>query len=103
VLRVVERLFGEGDLVRGGRPVLRAGYQLAVYREWQDRDGALTPGAFVVDGHVMAAPDALGPLLFSTDPLTLHLEDGRQLDLFVVSEDGAVSGADAEGPRQPQP
>lgn len=96
----MERIFGEGDLVQQGRPVLRAGYQLAVYREWSDRDGELSPGAFVVDGHVMAPPEALHPWLFTADPLTLHLADGRLLDLYIVSDDGAVSGAGEQGPRE---
>jgi hypothetical protein len=96
MLRVVERLFGEGELT-GGADALRAGYQLAVYRNWEDKGGALTAGDFVVEGHVMAPPDALRPLLFTAEPLTLSLEDGRTLRVYVVSEEGAVSGADGAG------
>jgi hypothetical protein len=97
VLRVVERLFGEGELTGPAPSGLRTGYQLAVYRNWEDRNGALTPGDFVVEGHVMAPPDALRPLLFTAEPLTLTLEDGRRLRVYVVSEEGAVSGADGSG------
>lgn len=100
MLRLVERIFGEGELRRGGDTALPAGYQLAIYREWQDRDGTLTPGGFVVEGHVIAAADDLRPWLFTPEPLTLRLDDGRVIDVYVVGEDGAVSGADDAGPRE---
>jgi hypothetical protein len=100
MLRVVERLFGEGELVRQDGRVLPTGYQLVVYRDWQDAGGTLTPRAFVVEGHVMAPPQELTPLLFTNDPLTLKLADGRFVRVFVVSEDGAVSGADDRGPTE---
>lgn len=97
MLRVVERLFGEGELTGDAGVLLRTGYQLAVYRNWEDKGGALTAGDFVVEGHVMAAPEALQPLLFTSEPLVLSLEDGRMVRVYVVSEEGAVSGADGLG------
>jgi hypothetical protein len=98
MLRVVERVFGEGKLeTPAGAADLRAGYQLAVYRDWQDKDGALTAGDFVIEGHVLASPDELRPLLFTADPLLLRLDDGRRVRVYVVSEEGAVSGADGAG------
>jgi hypothetical protein len=99
VLRVVERLFGEGVL-QGADGPLKTGYQLVVYRDWRDQDGTLTAGDFVVEGHVMAPPDELRPLMFSADPPTLRLDDGRELRVHVVSEEGAVSGADKTGPQE---
>jgi hypothetical protein len=100
VLRVVERVFGEGKLQRADGTSLSAGYQLVVYRDWQDTGGSLTPHGFMVEGHVMALPEDLRPLLFTPDPLTLQLDDGRAVRLYVVNEDGAVSGADDKGPQE---
>lgn len=97
MLRVVERLFGEGTLSGAAQDDLRAGYQLAIYRNWEDRSGALTPGDFIIEGHVLAPPDDLRPRLFTAEPLTLTLEDGRCTQVYVVSEEGAVSGADGSG------
>ena len=97
MLRVVERLFGEGTLTGGEHDALRAGYQLAVYRHWEDTGGALTAGDYVIEGHLLASPDDLRPRLFTPEPLTLTLDDGRQTRVYVVSEEGAVSGADGAG------
>ena len=97
MLRVVERLFGEGELTGAAHAPVRAGYQLSVYRNWEDKSGALTAGDFVIEGHVMAPPEVLQPLLFTSEPLVLNLEDGRRLRVYVVSEEGAVSGADGSG------
>ncbi|HEY8551183.1 MAG TPA: hypothetical protein VIL35_14595 [Vicinamibacterales bacterium] len=97
MLRVVERMFGEGQLWHEGIHVLDAGYQMSLYREWRDEAGTLTPGGFVIDGHVMAPPEALSSLLFTTTPLTLRLEDGRQAQIYIVSEDGSIASADDRG------
>ena len=97
MLRVVERVFGEGALSGGAHAGLPTGYQLTVYRTWEDKSGALTAGDFVIEGHVMASPDDLRPLLFTAEPLILTLDDGRRVRVYVVSEEGAVSGADGEG------
>jgi hypothetical protein len=90
-------VFGEGALEAPAGRALPATYQLSVYRQWHERDGALTPGDFVIEGHVVAPPEDLRSVLFTETPLTLRLEDGRRVRLFVVSEDGAVAGADALG------
>lgn len=97
MLRVVERLYGEGQIWRDGVHVMDTGYQMTVYREWRDVAGTLTAEGFVIDGHVMAGPDALSGLLFTPQPLTFRFEDGRQAAIYVVSEDGAVSSADEQG------
>lgn len=93
----MERLFGEGELTGAAQEPLRTGYQLAVYRNWEDKAGVLTAGDFVVEGHVLAPPDALRPLLFTAEPLVLTLDDRRWVRIYVVSEEGAVSGADGAG------
>ncbi len=97
MLRVVERLFGEGELTGEADVRLSVGYQLAVYRNWEDKSGVLTAGDFVIEGHIMAPPDALRPLLFTPEPLVLSLDEGRTVRVYVVSEEGAVSGADGLG------
>ena len=97
MLRIVERCFGNGVLVSADGRRTDAGYQLALYREWTAQDDALVAGGFVVDGLVMAPPHELSGLLFTPTPLTLELEDGRRVAIFIVSDEGAVSGADHRG------
>jgi hypothetical protein len=97
MLRVVERLLGEGDLVREGRTVLHAGYELTVYRSWSDRGGTLEAGHYEVEGHLLAPPDALERALGTSAPLTLHLDDGRRFDLYVINTEGTITSADQRG------
>lgn len=97
MLRVVERVLGEGDLVRDGAVVLRAGYELTLYREWTPRGAELVAGPFQVEGHLMASRDALEPLLGVASVLTLRLDAGRAVDLFLVNADGLITSADERG------
>jgi hypothetical protein len=97
MLRLVERVLGEGEVHRDGVAVLRAGYELALYRKWTSAKGQLTPGHFEVEGFLMASPDALESLLGTASTLTLHLDDGRRFDCFVVNLDGALTPADDRG------
>lgn len=98
MLRLIERVLGEGDLYREGTRVLRAGYELALYQHWTPAaEGRLVPGHYEVEGHLLATTEALDALLGTTSPLTLHLDDGRRVDLFVVNTDGAVTPADERG------
>lgn len=97
MLRIVERVLGDGAIVAADQSRTRAGYQLAVYREWADQNGELVAGGFVVEGLVMLEPAALAKLLFTSRPLRLELEDGRSVAIYIVSEDGSVSGADDRG------
>jgi hypothetical protein len=97
MLRLVERVLGEGDLYRDGAKLLRAGYELALYRKWTAVDGQLTPGHYEVEGHLMAEPTAIDPLLGTASPLTLHLDDGRRLDCYVLNHEGALTPADERG------
>ncbi len=93
MLRLVQRLFGEGsltDAAEAGAPVFVVGYEVDVYRDWIVAAGTLTPGEWVVEGHVLAPPETLAALAASGRPLSLALDDGRHLDVFVVSEDGRV-------------
>jgi hypothetical protein len=97
MLRVVERVLGEGPLFRGGERVTLAGYELTLYRQWVDRDGQLEPRHFEVDGHLMAPPDVLEPLLGTSAPVTLHLDAQRAVDLYLLNTEGAITSADERG------
>jgi len=97
MLRVVERTMGEGDLVRRGETVLRAGYELTLYRHWDSHDGVLVPGHYEVEGILVAVPEALERALGVAAPLTLHLDDGRRCDLYVVNTEGVITSADGRG------
>lgn len=101
MLRLVERVLGEGELHRDGTAVLRAGYELALYRHWAHEGGQLTPGHFEVEGFVMAPPESLDALLGTASPLTLHLDDGRRFDCYVLNHEGAVTPADERGLYRP--
>jgi len=68
MLRVVERVLGEGDVHRGGACVARTGYELSLYRQWVDKDGQLEPRHFEVEGHLIAPPEVLEPLLGTSAP-----------------------------------
>jgi hypothetical protein len=96
MLRIVERVMGEGRIVRGGVELAACGYTLNVYQEWARSSGEVAPAGFVVDGHLLAGPDVLEPLVGASD-LVLHLDDGRRLALFLVSGDGAISGVGERG------
>jgi len=97
MLRVVERVMGEGNLLRAGLVVLRAGYEITLYRHWEMQDGALQPGAYDVEGFLVADPTSLEPALGVATPLTLHLDDGRRCDVYVVNTDGVITSADRRG------
>jgi hypothetical protein len=97
MLRLVERFFGEGQLhdpLAPGAP-LAVGYELEVYRDWQVRAGDWIAGEWVIEGHVLAAPDALERLAGRGDTFALHMHDGRRLDVFVL--DGAGRVVNVEG------
>jgi hypothetical protein len=97
MLRLVERILGEGDLHRDGAVVCRAGYELSLYRHWNHAGGVMTPGHYEVEGHLIAPPDQLEAALGTAAPSTLHLDDGRRFDLYVLNPDGAITRADDRG------
>ena len=91
MLRLVDRVFGEGHLHGGpSEGPLAVGYELEVYRDWASQDGQLVPGEWVIEGHLLAAPDALEPLAGRSTPFALHLDDGRRLELFVLDPHGRI-------------
>lgn len=93
----MERLFGEGRLHDPGAPdrPLPTAYELDVYRDWYVHDGALTPGDWVVEGHLLAPADALAALEGRGNTFTLHMDDARRLEVFVL--DGAGRIVNVEG------
>lgn len=97
MLRVVERVLGEGELHRAGERATLAGYELTLYREWVSRDGRLEARHFEVEGHLLAPPAVLEPLLGTSAPLTLHLDARRAVDLYLLNTDGAITSADERG------
>ena len=97
MLRLVERVLGEGDVFREGARLLRVGSELALYRHWNVLGGTLVPAQFEFEGHLMAAPSALEGLLGTASPLTLALDDGRKVDLLLLNPEGAVTPADERG------
>ena len=92
MLRLVERLFGEGHLQDPQAPEtpLAAAYELEVYRDWQVHDGALTPGEWIVEGHLLAAPERLAALAGRGGTFTLHMDDARRLEVFVLDDQGKI-------------
>ncbi len=97
MLRVVERVLGEGDLTRDGQPVGRVGYELTLYQEWHEQCGKLIAGGFTVEGLFLAPPSTLESALGTSSPLTLHLDDGRIWHCYVVNPDGLATPADERG------
>lgn len=97
LLRLMERLMGEGAVSRDGTPMGRLAYELSRYGEFEVVDGALEPRGDVVEGHLHASPDVLNDLVGMSAPLTIALEDGRRCDVYVVNVEGAVTGADSRG------
>jgi hypothetical protein len=97
MLRLVERLFGEGQLHDPKAPdrPLPAAYEIDVYRDWQMQEGTLTPGEWVIEGHLLAPPDALAALEGRGDIFTLDMDDARRLQIFVL--DGAGRIVNVEG------
>ncbi|MPY89761.1 MAG: hypothetical protein GEU99_17795 [Luteitalea sp.] len=90
MLRLVERLFGDGEISEQGVLLARAGYMLAVYRDWQQAADELIPGEYVIEGHLMADPETLARLVAPLTPRELLLDDGRRLLILIVSADGAI-------------
>lgn len=92
MLRLVERLFGEGRLhdPQAPRAPIGAAYELEVYRDWQVEGATMTPGEWVIEGHLLAPPEALAALAGRGGTFTLHMDDGRYLEVFVTDGVGRV-------------
>ena len=97
MLRVVERVLGEGEGTREGVSLGRVAYELTLYREWVASASGLVPEGYEIDGHFMASPEQLDAWTGTRAPLTLHLDDGRLADVYLVNLEGVVTPADARG------
>lgn len=91
MLRLVERVFGEGQLhdAQAAAP-LAVAYELDVYRDWQVHDATMVPGEWVIEGLLMAAAEALAVLAGRGDTFRLAMDDGRHLDVFVLDGHGRI-------------
>lgn len=92
MLRLVERLFGEGqlhDTATPGPPLVVA-YELDVYRDWEIHGGEFREGEWVIEGLLLSAPDALAALAGRGDPFVLHMDDGRRLEVFALDGEGRI-------------
>jgi hypothetical protein len=97
MLRLAERVMGEGRLTREDSTVAHAGYELSRYHQFAVEGGGLRARGEIVEGHLHLPQDALEPLLGTAAPLTLHLDDGRCVNLYVVNLDGVITSADERG------
>ena len=97
MLRLVERVFGEGRLHESTRPdaPISVAYELDVYRDWQVSGTDLSAGEWVIEGHLLAPADTLDALSGRGHPFLLHMAEGRQLEVFVL--DGAGRVVNVEG------
>lgn len=90
MLRLVDRVFGEGSLHHDDAAIAVVGYELDVYRDWIVRGADLEPGAWVIEGHLMADAGTLASLAGRATPFSLHLDDGRHLALFILDPHGRL-------------
>jgi hypothetical protein len=92
MLRLVERLIGEGRLEDPDAPgtPLSTAYELDVYRDWAIDGGTMVAGEWVIEGHLIAAPDALAALVGRGNTFMLRMDDGRRLEVFVLDAEGRL-------------
>src|SRR5690349_9053428 len=89
--RIVEQPSGDGDLFSGGTRIGGVHYHLAVYQHFSEDERQAVPANLEVEGRVTAADDLdLARCHESGVELTLHLADGRRLDLLVLTDGGGV-------------
>ena len=92
MLRLVERLIGEGHLDDPGAPAtpLSAAYELDVYRDWTVEADTMVAGEWVIEGHLFAPPEELAALAGRGGTFTLRMDDGRRLEVFVLDGEGRL-------------
>ena len=92
MLRLVERLIGEGHLDDPRAPAtpLATAYELDVYRDWTVEADSMVAGEWVIEGHLLAPPDALAALAGRGDTFLLRMDDGRRLEVFVLDGEGRL-------------
>ena len=105
MLRLVERRFGEGHLqdANPSSAPLAVAYELDVYRDWQVQGTDLTPGEWVIEGRLLASPESLEALAGRGDPFVLHMDDGRNLQVFVLDGEGRLVNVEGTTFSDPAP
>ena len=89
--RIVEQSAGDGDVFSGTVPVGRVHYHLAVYQHFPDDEGESVPANVEVEGRVTAIEGLdVEECHRSGVELTLHLVDGRRLDLLIMNDEGGI-------------
>ena len=95
MLRLIEQLAGEGDVLdgpsAGAASLGRVHYHLSVYQHFSEMDGETIPASFTVEGRLTAV-DAidLQALRRRRPEVTLRLTDGRLLRCAITSDDGRL-------------
>lgn len=97
--KIIASLSGIGNLSKDGRALAVVGYRLSVYQELEPTEASIVPhqkldGSLSVEGKIRAREtrvnfDLLGGIV--GDTLTLHLDDGRCLDIVVRNSVGDVT------------
>ena len=89
--RLVEQPTDSGELFHGTERLGRTHYHLSVYQHFSDAADELVPANLEVEGRIVPVDD-LDLLWFHQQgtELTLHLADGRALDLSLLDGDGRV-------------
>ena len=92
MLRLVERLIGEGHLDDPNAPgaPLSTAYELDVYRDWTIETGTMAAGEWVIQGHLLAQADALAALAGRGGTFMLRMDDGRGGEVFVLDGEGRL-------------
>lgn len=97
-LELIEELSGKGAVSKAnGELVGDYPYVLAVYQEMHDTRSGEVPGLKQVEGRVEKI-DTFGLL---TEPLTLHIDDGRQFDFFIHDANRSIADRGGKGIYQP--
>ncbi len=97
---VSEELRGEGPVYEEGEHLCRARYRITVLQEWIEPAPTYEriDGLKEISGSVEAIDDTY---LFGRDKLTIELEDGRRMDLFLVDNGGRIANRGRQGLYRP--
>jgi hypothetical protein len=89
--RLVEQPADDGDVFEGPVHVGRVHYHLAVYQHFSEEEHESVPANLEVEGRITALDGLdVAELHGKGSELTLHLADGRLLDLLILNEDGTI-------------
>jgi hypothetical protein len=94
----IEQLDGVGDVFEGKSetPSARVTYHLTVWQEWTEISrGRRLPGPIDTTGRLDIEPLQADAWMRKGTPITVHLADGRWIDLIVTNSSGDVTAAGA--------